>query len=232
MIKVFRFLYMFMLIGMRILHVSDVHGNMGAAEKISEKAVEIGADLIVITGDLTHFGEIEDAEMILEKISESGRKVFFVPGNCDPRALLSWSPSNDSIINLHLKSVEFMGWEFIGLGGAVGRYGTLIEFTEDEVESMLSKVIPRKPGFIFVSHSPPYGVEVDYTGVKHIGSSAVKKYVENYKPHLMLCGHAHEGRGVIKIGETTIVNSGPAKNGLCSMIDLGEDLEVQLTTLY
>jgi Icc-related predicted phosphoesterase len=97
---------------------------------------------------------------------------------------------------------------------------------------MLKKVIPRKSGFIFISHSPPYGLEVDYTGVKHIGSRAVKKYVENYQPKLMICGHAHEGRGIVKINETIIANSGAAKNGYCAVIDLGESLEVQLTTLY
>lgn len=223
---------MFMFFRMRILHVSDVHGNVSAVEKISKKAVYVGADLIIVTGDLTHFGEIEDAEMILEKIFESSKRVFFVPGNCDPRALLDWNPKNPSIKNLHLKSAEFMGWEFIGLGGAVGRLGTLTEFTEEEVEDMLSKVTPRRPGFVFISHSPPYGLEVDYTGTKHIGSIAVKKYIENYRPRLMLCGHAHEGRGMLKLGEVTIINSGPAKNGLCSTIDLGRDVEVQLTTLY
>lgn len=230
--KVFRFLYMLMSSRMRILHISDIHGNMGAVEKVIQKAGEIGADLIAVTGDLTHFGEIEDAEMLLERISESGRQVFFVPGNCDPKALLEWTPINTSIKNLHLRSVDFSGWEFIGLGGAVGRYGTLIEFTEEEVEDMLKKVVPRKPGFIFVSHSPPYGLDVDYTGVKHIGSKAVKMYVENHHPKLMICGHAHEGRGIVKIDETTIVNSGAAKNGLCAMIDLGEDVEVELMALY
>lgn len=223
---------MFMLFEMRILHVSDIHGNMGAVEKIAEKAKEINADLIIVTGDITHFGEIEDAETILEKIYESGRQIFFVPGNCDPRALLEWTSPNNSIKNIHLESVEFSGWEFTGLGGAVGRYGTLIEFTEDEVEEMLKKIVPRKPGFVFVSHSPPHGLEVDYTGVKHIGSTAVKKYVEKYQPKLMLCGHAHEGRGIVKINNTIIVNSGSAKNGFCSIIDLGENVEVQLATLY
>jgi Icc-related predicted phosphoesterase len=217
---------------MRILHVSDIHGNMGAGEKIAQKAGEIGADLIAVTGDLTHFGGVEDAETLLERISESGKQIFFVPGNCDPRALLEWTPTNSYVKNLLLRSIDFSGWELMGLGGAVGRYGTLIEFTEEEVEDMLEKVIPRKGGFIFISHSPPYGLEVDYTGVKHIGSRAVKKYVENYQPKLMMCGHAHEGRGMVKVNETIIVNSGAAKNGYCAVIDLGEGVEVQLMTLY
>lgn len=223
---------MLMFSRMRILHVSDIHGNMSAVEKIAQKAGEIGADLIAVTGDLTHFGEVGDAETLLERICESGKQIFFVPGNCDPRTLLEWAPTNSYVKNLHLRSIDFSGWEFIGLGGAVGRYGTLIEFTEEEVEDMLKKVIPRKRDFIFISHSPPYGLEVDYTGVKHIGSIAVKRYVENYQPKLMICGHAHEGRGIVKINETIIVNSGSTKNGYCAVIDLVEGIEVHLITLY
>ncbi|MCS7125445.1 MAG: metallophosphoesterase [Aigarchaeota archaeon] len=217
---------------MRILHVSDIHGNMAAVEKIVDKSNEFKVSLVVVTGDLTHFGEVEDAETILEKISQSGRDVFFVPGNCDPRALLRWSPVNPHIKNLHLNSVEYMGREFIGLGGAVGSYGTLIEFTEEEVEEALKSIAPLKSGFIFVSHSPPYGLEIDYTGVKHIGSKAVKKFIELHHPKLVLCGHAHEGRGIVEISGTVVVNSGPAKNGYCSIVEVGEDVEVQLTMLY
>lgn len=232
MIKVFRFLYMFMFSRMKILHVSDIHGSMGAAEKTAEKAGEINADLIIVTGDITHFGEIEDAETILDRIYEYSGHIFFVPGNCDPRALLEWTPPNNSIKNLHLKSIDFSGFEFIGLGGAVGRYGTLIEFTEEEVEEMLKKIVPRKRDFIFVSHSPPFGLEIDHTGVKHIGSMSVRRYVESYQPKLMVCGHAHEGRGIAKINNTVIVNSGPAKNGYCSIIYVGKDVDVQLSNLY
>lgn len=217
---------------MMILHVSDIHGSMNAVEKIVDSSKKLNVDLVVVTGDLTHFGDLEDAEMILEKMSESGRQIFFVPGNCDPRGLLDWKPENPQIKNLHLNSIEFMGTIFIGLGGAVGSYGTLIEFTEEEVERALENIAPRRSGFILVSHSPPYGLEIDYTGIKHIGSKAVKKFIELYHPKLVLCGHAHEGRGMVKINETVVVNSGPAKNGYCSLVELGEDMEVQLTTLY
>lgn len=219
---------------MKILHVSDVHGSLGSAEKIRDRSAELEADLVVISGDLTHFGDVEDAEMILDKISEAGRPIFFVPGNCDPRALLRWTPENQNIRNLHLNVVEFRGHVFAGVGGAVGSYGTLLEFSEEEVEEALRGLSLPRGGFTLVSHSPPYGLEVDYTGVKHIGSKAIRSFVELREPRLVLCGHAHEGRGVAKLGGTVIVNSGPAKNGYCSVVEIGEDggVEVTLSTLY
>jgi len=41
-----------------------------------------------------------------------------------------------------------------------------------------------------------------------VGSSAIRDAVEKYQPLLMLTGHIHESRGVVKIGRTTIINPG------------------------
>jgi Icc-related predicted phosphoesterase len=41
-----------------------------------------------------------------------------------------------------------------------------------------------------------------------VGSSAVRDAIEKYQPLLVLTGHIHESRGVVKIGRTTIVNPG------------------------
>lgn len=217
---------------MRILLVSDLHGSFAAAERVGVKAGEVEAELIVVAGDITHFGDVEDAEVILGKVAAEGLPVFFVSGNCDPTSLLSWRPDNSSIINLHGLSVEFGGRVFLGLGGAVGKIGTLTEFEESEVEEILRKFSAPSPGFVMVSHVPPYGVEADYTGVKHIGSRAVRRFVEERKPVLVMCGHAHEGRAVSRIGETIIVNAGPAKNGYCAVIDVEDEVKAELSTLY
>ncbi|MCD6341437.1 MAG: metallophosphoesterase family protein, partial [Thaumarchaeota archaeon] len=44
---------------MRIFQVSDIHGNLESAERIPKKARELRADLIVVAGDITHFGGIK-----------------------------------------------------------------------------------------------------------------------------------------------------------------------------
>jgi Icc-related predicted phosphoesterase len=40
------------------------------------------------------------------------------------------------------------------------------------------------------------------------GSTAVRKIVEKYQPMLMLTGHIHESRGLVKVGKTTVINPG------------------------
>ncbi|MEM4501003.1 MAG: metallophosphoesterase [Thermofilaceae archaeon] len=217
---------------MRILQVSDIHGRLEAAEKISRKAGEVSADLIVIAGDITHFGGPSSALKILEAISKTGLPIFFVSGNCDSPELLSWQPEKLNAHNLHGRSREFSGYIFAGIGGGSGKFGTLTELEEDEFENVLEGFRGRGDRLILVTHSPPHGTEADYTGAKHIGSIAIRRFIEEVKPLLVCAGHAHEGRSVTRLGSTLIVNAGPAKDGFCAIIEVEDsNVDPQLTAL-
>jgi len=67
---------------------------------------------------------------------------------------------------------------------------------------------------IYVMHSPPYGTRLDsIQGGHHVGSKAIKTFVEKSQPLLTLHGHIHESPEVSgsffdKIGETISVNPG------------------------
>jgi len=218
---------------MRILQVSDIHGRLERVEEIVKKAGEVRSDLIVVAGDITHFGDPKDAEEIIDKLSEAGVQIFFVSGNCDPPEMLSWQPKNELAENLHGELIEFGGFVFAGVGGGSGKFKTLTELSEEEFEHILRKFVDLSENFIFISHSPPYGLEVDFTGSKHIGSKAIRRFVENRQPILMCTGHAHEGRGVVRLGRTVVVNAGPARDGFCAIIDLvDESVRAELSTLY
>lgn len=217
---------------MKIFQVSDIHGSLEAAKRIPGRAGELGADLIVIAGDITHFGGILHAQRILKEVSRAGIPIFFVSGNCDSRELLTWSPEDIGVVNLHGRVREFSGYVFAGLGGGSGKFGTLTELEEGEFEKVLREYAAEPSKLILVSHSPPYGTKADYTGVKHIGSTAVRRFVEARKPLLVCVGHAHEGRSITRLGDTVIVNAGPAKNGFCAMVKLeGSSIDPQLLTL-
>ena len=51
------------------------------------------------------------------------------------------------------------------------------------------------------------------TNGQHVGSKAVRDFIENYQPDICVTGHIHEGKGEFRIGETLILNPGPLKNG-------------------
>jgi Icc-related predicted phosphoesterase len=67
---------------------------------------------------------------------------------------------------------------------------------------------------IFVSHSPPRDTRCDVTGGReHVGSRALRRFIERHQPPLVLSGHIHEsprmsGSYVDTIGRTVVVNPG------------------------
>lgn len=58
---------------------------------------------------------------------------------------------------------------------------------------------------VLVSHGPVYGFgDTDKNGVH--GSKGLLRFVEDYSPKFVFCGHIHSGRGIYKYNNTTIVN--------------------------
>ena len=70
---------------MKILAISDLHGSTHKA--LNNYLDNNKVDLIVIAGDITHFGPAELAEDILNDISSYNIPVVAIPGNCDPHAI-------------------------------------------------------------------------------------------------------------------------------------------------
>ncbi|MFY9201941.1 MAG: metallophosphoesterase, partial [Methanosarcina flavescens] len=68
---------------MKILAISDPHGDYSKIRKMMEKAGDF--DLVVIVGDITHFGPDEKVEELMELFD---KPVLAIPGNCDQRSIL------------------------------------------------------------------------------------------------------------------------------------------------
>lgn len=193
-------------------------------ERIPRTVEEKGCDAVFVAGDITNFGTVEEAESILATIADAGRPVFFVAGNCDPPSLLNHRPRDERIINLHLSKHIFGGYSLAGLGGSlVTSHGmTLIELSEEELSRMLSSIPSLERPSILLSHNPPYGTDADLSmSGEHVGSYAVREFVERVAPVLVSCGHIHEARSISRLGDTLVVNAGPAKNGYCALIETG-----------
>lgn len=66
---------------------------------------------------------------------------------------------------------------------------------------------------IYVCHTPPYDTGLDQMRHKHVGSRALRAFIEQYQPLLTLHGHIHEapqlsGRYAEQLGHTWCVNPG------------------------
>ena len=70
------------------------------------------------------------------------------------------------------------------------------------------------PLLILVSHTPPYDTSTDCLSFgQHVGSPAVRAFIEQYQPDVCLTGHIHESQAVDTIGKTVIVNPGALADG-------------------
>ena len=87
--------------------------------------------------------------------------------------------------------------------------------------------MPRR--HVVLSHVPPQGIKLDRTHFfQHVGSSALREFVEKTQPALVVCGHVHESRGVDMIGSTTVVNCGPAGSGYYAIAEIDDQVRVDL----
>ena len=215
---------------MRIIAFSDFHGNSIAVDKAKEIVEGEKPDLLLISGDLG-VSSRSSAMSVLERLSSADIPIFFVPGNMDTPELASFEyPQTFKCI--HGRCERIGDVSFTGVGGAVrGPFMTPFENTEEEIRQILEKGAKEcdSTKTVLVSHVPPKNTSIDLTrsGV-HVGSTAVRDFIEAFQPILVVCGHVHEARGTDEIGGTIVVNPGPAQNWFYSQIELSDSLNVRL----
>ena len=204
---------------MNLVALADIHGRTGRLSALDDL---LGwADVILLTGDLTHFGGREQALKVLERLEEYGRPLLAVPGNCDyPEvgALLS-----ERGVNLDGTVMQVQGADFVGLGGSIpGPVPTPNELSEEEIHQRLDAAAERLPGdrpAIFVSHQPPKDSVADRTtSGHHVGSISVAGFISRVHPLICFTGHIHESSGGAWDGETLIINPGPLGAGGCASV--------------
>jgi Icc-related predicted phosphoesterase len=213
---------------MRLLGITDLHGGPAALDRILAGAGPV--DLILLGGDLTNFGAPADAEKMVRQAEATGTKVLAVAGNCDSaeidRRLAELG------VSLVGRGVVHDGVGLHGLSAMPPWRGDMYQLTEDELAEVLRAGYAQIAGVgrhVLLSHPPPHGGRLDCTSAgKHVGSTALRDFIDETQPELVLCGHIHEARGVEKLGRTTAVNCGPAAAGFYALAELGDELKVDL----
>ena len=206
----------------RLYVATDIHASSRAAQMIRENVQAHRPDVFVAAGDLTNFGPVSYARDLLTGL---GVPTLAVPGNCDPPEIVP--VLGELGVDLHGKKVTIAGRTFVGIGGSNPTpFGTPFELSEREIEATLGPIM--ETGAILVSHPPPRGVVDTVHSGAHVGSVAVRAIVEKFRPPLVLCGHIHEARGIGRLGPTTVVNPGAARDGHSALIELDGEVRVRL----
>jgi Icc-related predicted phosphoesterase len=214
---------------MKILAISDPHGDYSKIMEMMEKAGDF--DLAVIVGDITDFGPDEKVEELMEMFD---RPVIAIPGNCDQRSILEVLDASKAI-NLHGKAEQIGNIRFIGLGGSNPTpFNTPFELSEEEIEKILEGMVCSAENtddcgtIVLLTHAPPHGAR-DELPFGHVGSKSIQKFIG--RVDLIVCGHIHEAKGLEQVGKTVVVNPGEACKGSCALIKLeeteGKPIEVE-----
>lgn len=202
------------------LLLTDMHGRTHVLEKILASAG--GFDMILVSGDLTDFGDSKKALEMVGALKKPGKPVFAVPGNCDPKEVLETLEKEG--VSVHGKKVILGGFVFAGFGGSNPTpFDTPFEMPDGALGEGINSacVGVGNENLVLITHAPPKNTVFDLLpNGAHAGSEAVRTAIETHKPAFLFCGHIHEGVGAGFVGKTLVANPGPALAGHWGVADL------------
>ncbi len=190
---------------MKILALSDIHGDRTFIKKMAQKGAEEKVDLVILAGDLGHDNGSLDG--IVGPFREKGLEVALLPGNHEGMAEIDFLAQRYGAKNLH---------GYVMQKGEVGIFGCgyadvgLHQINEKDLFDTLERAhgslkdVKKK---IMVTHVQPNN-SIFGLGL-FPGNSGVRKAIERFQPDIHICGHVHETQGMEeRIGKTRVLNVG------------------------
>jgi Icc-related predicted phosphoesterase len=188
---------------MKVLIFSDIHNDLQALEGL----VKTPADLYISAGDLVSWERgLSACGRVLRPL---GEKLRVLPGNHETAEQIAAFCAEFGFQDFHEKSFESGGYHFAGLGYSNPTpFDTPGEYSEGELEERLDKFAGLNP-LVLICHAPPLDTALDEAGGRHLGSRAVRRFIDEQAPVQFFCGHIHEAAGrSVTIGRTQARNVG------------------------
>jgi Icc-related predicted phosphoesterase len=202
---------------MRIAATADLHFTPQRYEALRDQLSRVRdeADVLVIAGDLTNFGQPEEAEPLVSALLRLRVPVIVVLGNHDfesgREAEIARMMSREGIKVLDGSAYERDGVGFAGTKGFVGGFGRglLTAFGEAEIKTFVRVGIDealkleramsqlRTAKRIVVLHYSPIAATVVGEAPEiypFLGTSRLAEVVDRHGADLVLHGHAHNGK--------------------------------------
>ncbi len=204
---------------MTLLCLADIHGEAAGLDELIAGPPRV--DVVIVAGDITHLGGRPEAERVLAPILSAGTRLLAVGGNMDRESARGYL--GELGVDLHARGLRIDDVGFMGLGGGTpSPFGTPWELGDEEAGRCLDAgfaEVQRAPFKVLVSHPPPRGTDLDKSFAHlHVGSGAVKKFLDTGRADLCICGHIHEAAGEQRVGTAWCVNLGPYKNGNYALV--------------
>ncbi|MBI2566139.1 MAG: metallophosphoesterase family protein [Candidatus Schekmanbacteria bacterium] len=200
---------------MRLIFFGDIHDR---TSQLAGIPVPPAVDLAVLAGDITTGGARPQARRVLDAARACFSPVLAQVGNMDTADVDRYLTAEG--VNLHRRA-HLLGDGSVGICGVGGSnrtpFHTPTEFSEQELAEYLAEAhAPIRDAAIriVVCHAPPRDTVADrlHSGA-HVGSQAVRAFVVDTQPDLLVTGHIHEGVGADNIGRTVVINPGAFAHG-------------------
>jgi Icc-related predicted phosphoesterase len=204
----------------RLVCFGDVHMAFRAIERVAPALRD--ADVAILTGDITNFGDPPDAFQVVDAVRAHCPTVWAVTGNLDMLWVID--AFREAGISLHGEGRRLGGLGIFGCGGSnITPMDTPTELEEHELRDVLERAhaaVADAPRRLMICHTPPYDTLLDrLVNGTPVGSPAVRAFIETHRPDVAVVGHIHEGRGVDRVGDTIVVNPGALRDGGYVRID-------------
>lgn len=202
---------------MRIAATADLHFSAARHNALLEQLNQVRgeADVLVLAGDLTNYGQPDEMEPLLNVVVRSRIPTVAVLGNHDyesgKQAELIRMMSSSGVKVLDGTAYERDGVGFAGTKGFVGGFGrgVLTAFGEPEIKHFVQASIDealkleramaqlRTPKRVVVVHYSPIAATVQGEAAEifpFLGTSRLAEVIDRHGADLVLHGHAHHGQ--------------------------------------
>lgn len=209
---------------MKILALSDIHGDKRFMEQMAKKGKAEAVDLVVLAGDLAD--DSGNIDGLVGPLKAEGLDVAIIPGNHEGLAKVNFLTKHYDAKNLHGYVIQkgdvgifACGYADVGIHQlSDSEFFETLKQAHDKIKDVKHKIM--------VSHVQPSNSVIGLDIFP--GSSGIRRAVEEFQPDIHICGHIHETHGMEeKIGNTRVLNVG--KTG--TLIEVKENGEHAVSRL-
>ena len=190
--------------GMRIFAISDLHADQRLATIAAREAARHEAEIVMIAGDLSAFGA--EFTGIIQPFTSLGVPILMVGGNHDEYERVRSLAAAYGAIHLDGYGVVIGGVGFIGTRGL--NLGVSKQNADEIRESFLRAAhYARAEHVVSMTHGHPSGTLMEQLSPFVSGSETIETLIREVEPTVHICGHVHEGAGLIeRVGTSKVIN--------------------------
>ncbi len=193
---------------MKILAFSDTHLHKKALDLIKKNSEKV--DLLICAGDISWFGH--GLKEVLKDLDASIKKpLFIIPGNHEEgMPLEDICKTLKQTYYMQRKAKKIGEYIFFFWGG--GGFAQINKPLEAALEKFKQQK-KKDDKVIFITHGPPYNTDLDFLDwAGHVGCKSQRKFLQDIKPVLHICGHLHENFNKQQFfnKKTILISPGPA----------------------